>query len=131
MKLPDWPPSLSDAQKSELTYLAATYALANGLAYLPVHPPEGPPIAPLSAIHAPFTLFPTPFPRALFEQSQRLQNVYNILYSRIALDEDFLDSVMGHEKGVGKVDEFVGNLWSGWKRIRESENGVIQASQSS
>ncbi|KAH9480659.1 Glutathione synthetase [Psilocybe cubensis] len=40
------------------------------------------------------------------------------------MDEEFLDRVMGAEKGVGKVDDFIGELWRGWKRLRE--NGLAQ-----
>ncbi|KDQ49237.1 hypothetical protein JAAARDRAFT_143710 [Jaapia argillacea MUCL 33604] len=35
------------------------------------------------------------------------------------MDVPFLDRVMGQEEGVGKVDEFVGQLWRGWKQIRD------------
>jgi len=50
--------------------------------------------------------------------------VYNILYSHIAMDDYFLDKVMGAVEGVGKVDEFTGRLWRGWKDIRDE--GVVQ-----
>lgn len=113
----EWPPALSEDQVDALTLYATTYALSHGLLYLPPIQPQ-PPI-PTSAIHAPLSLFPSPFPRRLFELAQRLQNTYNVLYARIAMDEEFLDRVMGTEQGVGKVDDFVGQLWSGWKRIRD------------
>ena len=35
------------------------------------------------------------------------------------MDMEFLDSVMGSEEGVGKVDEFTGQLWRGWKALRD------------
>ena len=35
------------------------------------------------------------------------------------MDTKFLDSVMGSEEGVGKVDEFTGQLWRGWKALRD------------
>ena len=40
------------------------------------------------------------------------------------MDEKFLDKVMGEVEGVGKVDKFVGQLWRGWKQVREM--GVLQ-----
>ncbi|EPQ54873.1 glutathione synthase [Gloeophyllum trabeum ATCC 11539] len=40
------------------------------------------------------------------------------------MDTDFLDRIMGAEVGVGRVDDFVGKLWTGWKAIREQ--GVAQ-----
>ncbi|KAI5121336.1 hypothetical protein M0805_000644 [Coniferiporia weirii] len=111
-----WPPSISDEQRHELTLLATTYALSHGLLYLPLT--ENPPPAPTSAIHAPLSLFPAPFPRKQFENVQNLQRIYNVLYARIALDTAFLDAVMG-EQGVGKVDDFTGQLWRSWKRLRD------------
>ncbi|OCH89932.1 glutathione synthase [Obba rivulosa] len=112
-----WPPELSEAQLQALTLLATTYALSHGLNYLPVADVQPP--APTSAIHAPLALFPSPFPRNLFSLARRLQRAYNVLYARVALDEEFLDNVMGEEKGVGKVDQFTGQLWRRWKRLRD------------
>lgn len=42
-----------------------------------------------------------------------------MLYARIAMDVEFLDRVMGAEEGAGKVDEFTGKLWKGWKGLRD------------
>lgn len=118
MPLPKWPPSLPVEQLDYLTLQATTYALAHGLIYLP--PTNGQPVPPVpaSAIHAPFALFPTPFPKALFQRAQRLQRIYNILYARIASDDAFLDKVLSADTAVGRVDEFVGSLWRIWKRLQ-------------
>ncbi|KAG1858780.1 glutathione synthase [Suillus subalutaceus] len=43
-----------------------------------------------------------------------LQSVYNVLYARVAMDTQFLDT----------ADEFTGTLWRGWKKIRE--HSVVQ-----
>ncbi|KAF7323690.1 Glutathione synthetase [Mycena kentingensis (nom. inval.)] len=120
-----WPPTLSDSELSELTLLATTYALSHSLLYLP--PAEQQPPIPAAAIHAPLSLFPSPIPRRLFDLAKQLQSTYNLLYARIATDTDFLDRVMGAEQGVGQVDEFVGQLWSGWKRLRDE--GLVQPLQ--
>lgn len=40
------------------------------------------------------------------------------------MDEEFLDRVMGADQGVGKVDDFIGQLWNGWKRLRDE--GLVQ-----
>jgi len=113
-----WPPSLTTAQLDNLTLYATSYALCHCLLYLP--PAEQHPIIPSAAIHAPISLFPSPFPRELFEQCCRIQRTYNILYARIAMDEEFLDKVMGAEQGVGKVDDFIGQIWRGWKKLRDA-----------
>ena len=115
MPLPKWPPSLSVEQLNYLTLQATTYALAHGLIHLP--PTNHQPV-PASAIHAPFALFPTPFPKALFQRAQRLQRIYNILYARIASDGAFLDKILSADTAVGRVDEFIGSLWRIWKRLQ-------------
>ncbi|KAK7439545.1 Glutathione synthetase [Stygiomarasmius scandens] len=114
-----WPPSLSPDQIDVLHLRAARYALSHGLLYLPpgTQPSSG---IPTSAIHAPFSLLPTPVPRAQFEHAKKIQSIYNVLYARIAMDTEFLDTVMGTERGVGKVDDFVGRLWNGWKKLRDA-----------
>ncbi|KAG2366242.1 glutathione synthase [Suillus spraguei] len=120
-----WPPQLTPEQLEALTFAATTYALSHGLLYLP--PSQSPsntrPRIPTDAIHAPISLIPAPFPRAQFQAARGLQSIYNVLYARIAMDTQFLDTVMGAEEGVGKADEFTGTLWRGWKRIREQ--GVL------
>lgn len=113
-----WPPKLSEEQLASLTRLATTWALSHGLLYLPPTDGAQPP-APTSAIHAPLALFPSPFPRPLFLLAQRLQRTYDELYARVAMDTEFLDRVMGAEEGAGKVDEFTGQLWKGWRALRD------------
>ncbi|KAF9046271.1 glutathione synthase [Panaeolus papilionaceus] len=113
-----WPPALPKDQLEALTLYASTYALSHGLLYLP--PAAVQPKIPSAAIHAPISLFPSPFPRRLFEQANRIQKAYDILYARIAMDDAFLDQIMGAETGVGKVDDFIGQLWKGWKNLRDT-----------
>lgn len=122
-----WPPSFTPAQLETLTLLATTYALSHSLLYLPPSTPQPP--APTSAIHAPLSLVPYPLPRRLFDSARKVQHAYNILYARIAMDHAFLDRIMGAEEGVGRVDEFVGRMWRGWKQIRDSEEGIVQPLQ--
>jgi hypothetical protein len=111
--LPAWPPALSSEQHAHLLLLSSTYALSHGFTLLPpnsAHPPT-------HAIAAPLSLFPTPFPRTLYELAREIQPIYNALYARIALDWEFLDRVMGGS--VSKVDSFQGELWRGWKMVRD------------
>ncbi|KAI0783471.1 glutathione synthase [Abortiporus biennis] len=124
--IPKWPPTISESQLESLTLLATTYALSHGLVYLPVADKQPP--APTSTIHAPISLFPSPIPRKPFNQAKELQSIYNTLYSRIATQEEFLDHVMGEIEGVGKVDEFTGQLWRRWKKLRD-ENKISQPLQ--
>ena len=118
-----WPPELSEEQRSELAIQAATYSLAHGVLHLPklAHGAEDVKSAksdrtlgPSSAIHAPISLFPSPFPRELFELANRLQKAYNVLYARVAMDELFLDDIFS----AIIADDFIARLWRIWKDLR-------------
>uniref|UniRef100_A0A0N5AEN1 Glutathione synthetase n=1 Tax=Syphacia muris TaxID=451379 RepID=A0A0N5AEN1_9BILA len=63
---------------------------------------------------APFTLFPSPFPRFLFEQAMGVQEAMNLLYFRVSWDYDFL--VAAHND-VAKTDEFTRNLVNIFKAV--------------
>ena len=120
-----WPPNLSEGKLEALTQQAIVYALSHGLLHrLPQLTTAQATTQPIAVIHVPFSLFPSPFPRRLFQLAQKLQHVYNVLYSRIAMDDAFLDKVMGEDEGVGKVDQFVGRLWRIWKELRDE--GLVQ-----
>lgn len=122
----EWSPTFTEHQLTHLTELATTYALAHGLLYLPASPPA----VPESAIHAPISLVPSPFPRKLFAQAQRIQHLYGKLYARVALDEEFLDQVMGAEHGAGLVDEFTRQLWLSWKEAKRDQAQVFLCASS-
>lgn len=123
-KLPSWPPVLSEAQLDALVLMSSSHALAHGFTLLPQNPTD----PPTSAIAAPLSLFPTPFPRKLYHKAKEIQPLYNALYARIALDWEFLDRVMGGS--VAKVDSFQGELWKGWKAVRDDLVQVSRASSS-
>lgn len=40
------------------------------------------------------SMFPTPFPRTLFEEAQKLQPIYNKLYATISEDEEWLETAL-------------------------------------
>lgn len=111
--LPPWPPALTQEQQAKLLLLASTYALSRGFTLLPPSPTN----PPTSAIPAPLSLCPTPFPRDLYDLAVRIQPAYNALYVNITKDVEFLDRVMGGV--VSKVDEFQGELWRCWKECRD------------
>ncbi|ORY76899.1 hypothetical protein BCR35DRAFT_305656 [Leucosporidium creatinivorum] len=122
MTLNNWPPSLTTEQESHLLELATDYTLASGLVYRPPAIAPGTTPSTTSAIHAPYSLFPTPFPRHLFQQAQQLQPLYNALYAHVTTDHPFLDEVVGG--AVAKVDEFQGKLYELWKQVEQE--GVKQ-----
>ena len=117
-QLPNWPPVFTAEQTSQLLHLATTYALGHGFTLLPPHTAESPSTsAPTSAIPAPLSICPTPFPKDLYELAVKIQPAYNALYVNVTRDVEFLDRVMGGV--VSKVDAFQGELWRAWKSCRD------------
>jgi hypothetical protein len=112
---PAWPPALTPAQEANLLTLAADYSLAHGLVYRPPAVEDSSAPSTTSAIHAPYSLFPSPFPRPLFDQAKELQPLYNALYAHVTVDDAFLHEVVGG--AVAKVDEFQGKLYEIWKQV--------------
>ncbi|KAL3901857.1 MAG: hypothetical protein SGCHY_000274 [Lobulomycetales sp.] len=47
-----------------------------------------------TVIHAPFALYPSPFPRSCFDEAVGLQPIVNKLVHQLSLDESFIHSVM-------------------------------------
>lgn len=117
--LPTWPPNeLKDSIRNKLiTQDARDFALNHGMVYraLPSDP-NGDPLQD-TTIHAPTTIVPTPFPRDLFEKAQNLQPLFNKLYARVAMDANFLSSVM--KDSVIKVDDFQRRLFDIWRIVQE------------
>ena len=79
-----WPPKLPESRKKELTTLALDWAHQNGLV---VRQQAG-------VIHAPFALFPSPFPKPCFDLAVKLAPIYNVLVDRVSKDAAFLDEIM-------------------------------------
>lgn len=115
--LPAWPPALPRASCDYLSAQATDYALAHGLVYRPVasSASELPPSD--SAIHAPFSLLPSPFPRPLFEKAQAIQPTYDRLYAHVSADHRFLARVIG--ESVVHVDEFQKQLWDIYVAVKD------------
>jgi len=70
---------------------------------------------------APFTLFPSPFPREEFYNACDIQIILNILIHRVAHDYDFLQDTL---RETIKVDDFTKNLFNIYKIIHKE--GVAQ-----
>ena len=124
-QIPEWPPSTSTEQEqADLLHAARDWALSHALVYRPVQQQQQQDNTPFhtSVIHAPFALYPSPFPRQLFDLAVDIQTTYSELYARIATDFDFLEQVIGGN--VSKVDSFQGELWKIAKAVREE--GLVQ-----
>lgn len=87
-----YPPSLTDAERTDLSDVVKNFAIAHGLAVRPQLAVVADDIDPkgMLAINVPVTLFPSPFPRECFEQARSAQKTYNKLYAAISRDEAFL-----------------------------------------
>ncbi|KAJ5737203.1 uncharacterized protein N7483_002328 [Penicillium malachiteum] len=119
----DYPPQLSPEQQEYLVTATKDWAIQNGLAVRPsptILPANADPNRVL-ATNAPVTLFPSPFPRACFEEAQALQTVYNQLYAAITCNEEWLGSII---KDLIDVDDFVANLWK--THLTVKQEGYVQ-----
>ena len=119
--LPAWPPSLSSSIESDLVSLSRDWALSHSLVYRPLSDSVS---FHTSVIHAPYALFPSPFPRALFRLAQDIQQAYNAIYAQIACDFPFLEKVIGGN--VAKVDEFQRGLWEIAKKVKEEGTAQVR-----
>ena len=91
-----YPPSLRDDEREGLAQAIKDWSIGNGLAVRPppaVIPTDVDP-AGVSAIHAPVTLFPSPFPKQCFAQGKAVQQAYNELYAAVSRDEEFLAQIV-------------------------------------
>lgn len=120
--LPDWPPEINEQDQASLLHTARDWALSHALVYRPALTEESSSSFETSVIHAPFALYPSPFPRQLFDLATDIQITYSELYARISTDFDFLEQVIGGN--VSKVDAFQGELWKIAKAVREE--GLVQ-----
>lgn len=91
-----YPPELSPAQQNYLVTAVKDWAIQNGLAVRPGPAILSEGIDPngVLATNAPVTLFPSPFPRACFEDATALQTVYNELYAAITCNEQWLGKIV-------------------------------------
>jgi glutathione synthase len=93
---PSYPPKLSPERLSYLLQALTDYSLSHGLTVRPAPsfiPEKSAPNGAL-ATHAPVTLYPSPFPRACWENGRSVQKPYNELYARIAADETWLGGII-------------------------------------
>ncbi|KUJ15967.1 glutathione synthase [Mollisia scopiformis] len=67
------------------------------------------------------TLFPTLFPRNLFQEALSLQAIYNKLYAAVAEDEEWLYETL---KDLIDVDPLANALWSIYQEVKRE--GVLQ-----
>lgn len=91
-----YPPHISAGQQAYLVQTVKNWSAEHGLLVRPAPTFVSEEVNPngVLATNAPVTLFPSPFPRAPFEQARSLQRLYNELYAAIASDQPWLEEIM-------------------------------------
>ncbi len=92
----DYPPALTLEQEEYLIQTVKNWTVEHALTVRPstaIVPQESNPTNVL-ATSAPVTLFPSPFPKACFDQARSLQQIYNELYASIAGDDQWLGDIL-------------------------------------
>ncbi|KAI8520214.1 hypothetical protein Bbelb_034710 [Branchiostoma belcheri] len=111
------PLPLDPSALDSLAVSAKDYAILRGLAYLTVDREDVPDLVSF----APFTLLPSPVPRALFDQARAVQQDFNLLVHRVSHDREFLTRCLS---SVVKVDNFTAGLFNIYEQVMEE--GVTQ-----
>ncbi|CAO3701095.1 hypothetical protein CU097_013523 [Rhizopus azygosporus] len=114
------PPKLSTEILDEVLLSAIDWALAHGLVIRPslektVHKNNA------AVIHAPFTLYPTPFPRKEFEKAKALQQPWNTLIHKLSQDDKLIHDTMAN---LADLDDFTHHLYDIYKTVKSE--GIIQ-----
>jgi glutathione synthetase len=119
----EYPPTLSSEEEQYLLTNLKDWSIAHGLAVRPatafVKPSQDP--SGVLATTAPVTVFPSPFPRSCFEDGLAIQKAYNELYSAIARDEEWLQSII---EELTEIDDFVAKLWQTHLEVKKA--GYVQ-----
>ncbi|PSN70907.1 glutathione synthetase large chain [Corynespora cassiicola Philippines] len=118
-----YPPELSPDEEQYLLSNLKDWSIAHGLAVRPAPSFVQPSLDPAGvlAATAPVTLFPSLFPRTCFEEGLAIQKAYNELYSAIARDEEWLQSIV---EELIDIDDFVGKLWQ--THLAVKKEGYVQ-----
>lgn len=91
-----YPPQLTDDERDGLVQTIKDWSIGNGLAVRPPPAVIASDVDPsgITAINAPVTLFPSPFPKQCFQQGKAAQKAYNELYAAVSRDEQFLEHIV-------------------------------------
>jgi glutathione synthase len=91
-----YPPETPPEQQAYLVQTVKNWSAEHGLLVRPSPAFISSDVNPngVLATNAPVTLFPSPFPKACFEQARSLQKAYNELYAAIASDQAWLEDIM-------------------------------------
>ncbi|KAJ8324596.1 Glutathione synthetase [Batrachochytrium dendrobatidis] len=97
-----WPPTLPAEELKQLISYAVDWTTSHGLV-MRARNVEG-----ALAVHVPFALFPSPYPKDCYDLAWQLQPLFNELVDKIARDEQFIQTVM---ESIADVDDFTHRLY--------------------
>ena len=92
-------PPIAAENAQGLAYNAIDCALAKGLVVRAPPSVSNDPNVPV-VTHAPFALFPSPFPANVYEEAIQLQPIFNKLVDACARDHEFVTKAMERYMGV-------------------------------
>ncbi|XP_023654508.1 glutathione synthetase [Paramormyrops kingsleyae] len=101
---------MNDELIRSLIEVAKDTALLHGVLMRTTESPNFPEVV----THAPFTLFPSPVPKGLFEQALKVQTLFNQLVDRISQDPCFLEEALA---STIKVDKFTARLFDIYRHV--------------
>lgn len=120
---PSYPPALDEDSLQDLKVRAIDWALAHGLVIRPLPSAivknEDAPDPTSLAVHAPISLFPSPFPTSCYDQAVNVQTAYNKLYFDLSLNSSFIHGVM---TSLVKVDDFQARLYDIFQKLEKEGN---------
>ncbi len=105
----DYPPALTPEQEEYLVQTVKNWTVEHALTVRPSPAIVSEEINPTNvlATSAPVTLFPSPFPKACFDQAKSLQQIYNELYAGIASDQQWLEDVLKEWVKPGSTSDYM------------------------
>ena len=108
-------PQLTPNQESQLVSHALDWSLAHGLLYRTIEPSLSPSLTlapsspfPFKAVHAPFSLYPSPLPKAVYDKALHLAPLYNSLFHSCSQDFVFWNPIL---KALSQVDSFTNRIY--------------------
>jgi glutathione synthase len=113
-----YPPRLSDEQYAAFVSDIKDWQITHGSLLKLVHTDEE---STVQCQPVGTTLFPTLFPRALFDEAHALQTAFNKLYAAVAEDDEWLLDVLGD---LIEVDDLASALWEIYSEVKEE--GFVQ-----
>ncbi|RCH99452.1 hypothetical protein CU098_009412 [Rhizopus stolonifer] len=116
-----YPPQVSSQELEHTVAQAIDWALAHGLVVRPPLEKQAIFTNNAAVTHAPFSLYPTPFPRKEYEKAKTLQQPWNTLIHKMSRDENLISETM---ETLSKLDDFMNQLYEIYLTVKNE--GIVQ-----